>query len=99
MQNICLDKGATKKDASGTWISLRGQIRQAFPGAHYEYLRALSEEIKYFGDYGAHPQEDDELDEVSEEDAKAMIDFTQSFLEIAYIQPYEVTKRFTERTT
>lgn len=97
MQNICLDKGATKKDASGSWINLRNQIKQAFAGAEYEFLRGLSEEIKYFGDYGAHPQED-EIDEVIEEEAKDILEFTKSFIEIIYIQPYRVKKRFEKRT-
>ena len=97
MQNICLDNGATKTDAAGRWTSLRNQIKQAFPGAEYAYLKALSEEIKYFGDYGAHPQ-DDILDEVTPEEAKDVLAFTRSFIEVSIIQPDRVKKRFEERT-
>ena len=98
IQNASLDKGASKKDDKGNWIFLKNQIKSGFPGAEFKYLRELADEIKYFGDYGAHPN-DDGIDQVSEDDAKEILDFTSSFLEYAYIQPAKVKELISRRRT
>jgi len=89
LQNTCFEKRAIKKDADGHWIRLRDQIKQAFPGTESALIRELSDEIKYFGDYGAHPN-DDGIDKVAPEEAKQILDFTQSLLEVAYVIPWKI---------
>lgn len=96
MQNVCLNRGANKKDSEGKRISLRNQIKEAFPEKEYSLSRKIAEEIKYLGDYGAHPQ-DDGIDNVKAEDSKEMLDFAYSILEIAYINPWKLEKRLEKR--
>jgi hypothetical protein len=91
LQNVCLDKGAIKKDANGNWISLRTQLKTAFPQKDYSLIHELSSAIKFLGDYGAHPQ-DDAIDNVSKEDARTILNFTMQIFEIAYIQQWKIKK-------
>lgn len=89
MQNVCSERGAKKKDARGKWISLRNQIKEAFPEKDYSLIHSIADKIKYFGDYGAHPQ-DDGIDEVNEDDSKVILDFANRILDIAYIVPWKL---------
>ena len=91
MQNVCLERGAKKKDSDGKWVSLRNQIKESFPEKDYSLIRSIADEIKYFGDYGAHPQ-DDGIDKVNEKDSRDLLDFAYSLLEIAYIIPWNIKK-------
>jgi len=91
MQNVCLERGAKKKDAKGNWMTLRNQIKEAFPAKEYSLIHSIADKVKYFGDYGAHPQ-DDGIDKVNEDDSKAILDFTSNILEIAYITPWKLKK-------
>jgi hypothetical protein len=95
MQNVCLYQGAKNKDSNGKWISLKNQIKEAFPDKDYSLIHTLADEIKYLGDYGAHPQ-DDGIDVVKKEDSKEMLDLAYSILEIAYINPWKI-KRLLEK--
>jgi hypothetical protein len=89
LQNVCLERGASKKDATGRYPKLRDQIKQAFPQKDYDLIQAFADKIKYFGDYGAHPQ-DDGIDNVTKEDARELLDFTYLILEIAYINLWRI---------
>jgi len=95
MQNVCQERGAKKKDAKDRWISLRNQIKKAFPERDYSLIHSIADKIKYFGDYGAHPQ-DDGIDKVNEDDAKTILDFANTILDIAYINPWKLKKLQTE---
>lgn len=96
MQNVALEKGAMKKDTKGNWITLRNQIKSAFPQRDYSLIHEIADEIKYLGDYGAHPQ-DDGIDKVIAEDAKEILDFTFTILEIGYINPWRILQRRSKR--
>lgn len=89
LQNVCLDRGAKKKKADGKWISLREQIKDAFPQKDYSLIHSIADGIKYFGDYGAHPQ-DDEIDKVKKDDSKELLDFTYTILQISYIDLWRI---------
>jgi len=77
----------SKKD-KGKWIPLRDQIKAAFPQQD-SLIHPLADKIKYFGDYGAHPQ-DDGIDKVTEKDSKKILDFVNIVFDIAYIVPWKV---------
>jgi len=98
LQNVCLDRGAKKKNAKGEWISLRNQIKEAFPEKDYELIHSIADGVKYFGDYGAHPQ-DDGIDSVKKEDAKELLDFTYNLLEIAYINVWKLKQLSAKKGT
>ena len=89
LQNVCHDRGAKNKNAKGEWISLRNQIKEAFPEKEYPLIHSIAEKVKYFGDYGAHPQ-DDNIDDVSEDVSKKIVDFSYRILEIVYVNPWEL---------
>lgn len=95
MQNVCLERGAKKKDAKDRWITLKNQIKEAFPEKEYSLIHSITDKIKFFGDYGAHPQ-DDGIDNVNEDDSKAILDFTNTILDVAYIVPWKLKKLETE---
>lgn len=91
MQNVCLEHGAIKVDSNGRYQKLKDQIKQAFPQKDYSLIHAYADKIKYFGDYGAHPQ-DDNIDDVTKETAKKVLDFTLEILKIGYIVEWELKK-------
>ena len=91
LQNVCLEKGATKKDDKGRRIRLNDQIKQAFPQKDYSLIHSIADRVKYFGDYGAHPQ-DDNIDDVTKESAKTILEFSYKILEIGYIIPWGLKK-------
>ena len=91
MQNVCLERGAKNKDVNGRWIILRNQIKEAFSERDYSLIHSIADKIKYFGDYGAHPQ-DDGIDNVNEGDSKAILDFANTILDMAYIVPWKLKK-------
>ena len=95
LQNVCLEHGAKNKDNNGNWIALRNQIKEAFPQKDYALIHAIADKIKYFGDYGAHPQ-DDNIDDVKQNSASEILRFSYKILEIAYITPWELEKLATE---
>jgi hypothetical protein len=89
LQNVCLERGAIKVDANGRFIKLKEQINQAFPQKDYDLINAIGDAIKYFGDYGAHPQ-DDNIDDITKESAKKILSLTNEVLKIGYIIPWEL---------
>jgi hypothetical protein len=98
LQNVCLDRGAKTKNAEGKCISLRNQIKEAFPAKDYELIHSIADGIKYFGDYGAHPQ-DDGIDNVNKEESKELLDFAYSILEIAYINLWRIKQLSGKKNT
>lgn len=98
LQSVCLERGAKKKNANGNWIPLRDQIKEAFPQKDYALIHSIADGIKYFGDYGAHPQ-DDGIDAVKKEDSKELLDFTYNILEIAYINVWKLQQLSAKRST
>lgn len=97
LQNVCLNRGAKKKDNNGNWISIRNQIKNAFPEKDYELIHKIADGIKYFGDYGAHPQ-DDGIDNVRREDTKELLDFANSILDVAYVNIWRI-KQLSQKGT
>jgi uncharacterized protein DUF4145 len=59
-------------------------------------LQRFAHEIRSVGNAGAHPSED--LDEINEEDAKDILEFTDQFLEHVYVMPKKLEKRKAART-
>lgn len=99
LQNVCLKRGASsKKDANGRYPTLRDQIKQAFPQKDYDLIQAFANNIKYFGDYGAHPQ-DDNIDDVTGESAIEILQFTYEILKIAYIVPWGLQQLTAKKST
>jgi hypothetical protein len=60
-------------------------------------LHGLSTEIKHFGNFGAHPQEDG-LDKITYEDAEIIMRFTEILLRDLYIIPFETAKMSKKRS-
>ena len=69
----------------------QNQLKVAFPTKDYDNIHLIADSIKYFGDYGAHPQNDG-IDEVSKEDSKQILDFVTPILDISYIVPWKLNK-------
>jgi hypothetical protein len=94
MERLTEDKGAKKGD------KLHEKIDFLFSqGTITKSLRDAANEIRFFGNYGAHPR-DDALDDVSREDAEAVRGLAWQFIQDIYIQPHQtakLTKRRTER--
>lgn len=85
MQHIALDKGATGRN-------LMEQINNMLvKGLITQSLHNAAQEVRYFGNFGAHPR-DDNLDDISEDDAKIVMDIVNQFLVDLYIRPSEVAK-------
>ena len=85
MQLVAIDKGAKGKD-------LKEQIDSLFSeGLITKNLHDSANEIRFFGNFGAHPR-DDGLDNISEDDAKAIIGLTEHFLTDLYVRPFETSK-------
>lgn len=59
-------------------------------------LQKFAHEIRSVGNAGAHPSE--VLDEINEEDAKDMLEFTEQFLEHVYVMPKKLEKRKAARS-
>jgi hypothetical protein len=91
MQMIALDRGARGK-------LLRDQIDDLLASGHItKSLHDADAEIRYFGNFGAHPQ-DDHLDDVTDDDARAVLDLTRQFLIDLYVRPHETQELLTKRT-
>lgn len=79
IQQSCIDKGSKKKN-------LYEQIDELDLD---DNLKKLAHKLRFWGNNGAHP--DILLDEqIEEKDAKLAIDFTEKFLQYAYIIPKEL---------
>lgn len=84
IQKMCLNLGANKGE------KLYKQINQLKQGGRlHSDLADIATEIRFIGNDGAHPT-DDELDEITNEDAKEIFDFTAELLDDLYVRPQKV---------
>lgn len=92
MQQMALDKGATGDN-------LVGQIDDLFKqGIITKSLHDAAHEIRFFGNYGAHPR-DDGLDNITRDDAHSIRDLTHAFTVDLYIRPFETAGLTKKRKT
>lgn len=92
MQQIALLNNIKGKD-------LKSQIDKMLKkGIITKSLHDAAHEIRFFGNFGAHPQKDN-LDNVTYDDAKSVYSLINSFLIDLYIRPSEVTKLSIKRQT
>ncbi len=85
MQQMALDKGA-----SGS--NLQEQIDDLFTkGIITKSLRDAAHEIRFFGNYGAHPR-DDGLDQITGQDARSVHGLTGDFAVDLYVRPHETAE-------
>ena len=85
MQRIAVDKKAEGDD-------LKNQIDDLFKkGLVTKSLHDAAHEIRFFGNFGAHPR-DDGLDDISREDARAVLALVQDFLTDLYVRPHETSE-------
>jgi hypothetical protein len=78
------DDGQTKRLTKLIEMLLeRGLITKA--------IKDTADEIRFFGDYGAHTQ-DDGLDAVSMDDAKTVLTLTYELIKAIYVTPFEAQK-------
>ncbi len=79
------DKSIKNKD-------LYSQIDTLFTeGLITKHLKDTAHEIRHFGNFGAHPQ-DDNLDKTTREDAEVVDRLTWDLMRTIYITPYETDK-------
>lgn len=89
VQNIVLDK---IKDPEIKSKKLWEQIDELFnKGFITKYLKDTAHEIRHFGNFGAHPQ-DDNLENTTREDAEMIEELTFSFISAIYITPFSTEK-------
>jgi Domain of unknown function (DUF4145) len=89
MQGLAEDKGATGGNLKGEIDDLLSK------GLITKSLHDAAHEIRYFGNFGAHPR-DDGLDNISNEDVRQILQLTEDFLVDINIRPYqtaELTKK------
>lgn len=85
MQLIAIDKNAEGD-------KLFEQIGSLFSkGLITQSLKDTAHEIRYFGNFGAHPT-DDELDNITREESRIILDLVWEFLMDLYIRPFKTSK-------
>lgn len=85
MQAIARDKKAKGKGLKEEINDLHSK------GLITKSLHDAAQEIRFFGNYGAHPQ-DDGLDNITREEAEAVLGLTKEFLVDLYIRPHETAQ-------
>jgi hypothetical protein len=86
LQKSCQELGANPEDG------LVDQLKNLYKnGKMPQSLYELATEIRFFGNYGAHPR-DDLLEKITMEDAKTLSEFLQHFFEYTYVTPAKVTR-------
>jgi hypothetical protein len=90
MQSIALDKGASGDKLADQIASLfrAGQITKS--------LHDAAHEVRFFGNFGAHPR-DDGLDAISDSDAKAVMGIVEQLLTDLYVRPHETQQLTAKR--
>lgn len=84
IQKMCVNLGADKSK------KLYQQIQELkVLGKLHPDLADMATEIRFLGNEGAHP-ENDGIDEINEEDAKEILDFTAELLDDLYVRPQKV---------
>jgi hypothetical protein len=85
---ICLDKGASTKK------KLNEQIDELFTnGVITKDIQEWAHEVRFLGNDAAHPTKN----EVSEEDAKDILELLESLCEVLYITPAKAAERKKKR--
>ena len=88
VQVICLDKGASKSK------KLQEQIDELFTsGVITKDIQEWAHEVRFLGNDAAHPTKN----EVSENDAKDILDLLDSLCEVLYITPAKAADRKKKR--
>ncbi len=99
IQNTILDKISDKSipDETVRDKKLWEQIDALFVnGLITKDLKETAHEIRYFGNFGAHPQ-DDELDNTTREDVEIIDRLTFDLMRTIYITPFETKKMKSKR--
>jgi uncharacterized protein DUF4145 len=91
MQEMAQEKGATGAHLINQIDDLRTE------GLITESLQKAAHEIRYFGNFGAHPR-DDGLDNITQEIAQAVRGLTSDFTVDLYVRPFETAKLTRKRT-
>jgi len=90
---------STEKEGANTKERLVDQIEFLFKkGIIPKGLYELATEVRFFGNYGAHPRNDD-LEKITEDDAKDVLDFLSHYLEHVYVMSAKVNRKRKERTS
>ena len=84
------EKGAVGSNLSSKIENLKGK------GDLTAVLAQAAHEIRFLGNYGAHPQ-DDGLDEVKAEEAEKLFEFVVTLFKYLYELPAQLDKRKSER--
>jgi DNA-directed RNA polymerase subunit RPC12/RpoP len=84
IQKMCVNLGAEKSKKLYQQIQELKDLGKLHPD-----LADMATEIRFLGNDGAHP-EDDGLDEIKEEDAKEILDFTAELLDDLYVRPQKI---------
>lgn len=86
LQNSTIDLGASKNKR------LIEQINELYDKRIIpDGIKDWSHEIRQFGNFGAHPQ-DDRLENINEEDSKNILSFLEDFCKYVYVMPEKVEK-------
>jgi DNA-directed RNA polymerase subunit RPC12/RpoP len=93
IQKMCVNLGADKTKKLFQQID---ELKKA--GKLHPDLADIATEVRFIGNDGAHP-EDDGLDQVKEEDAKEILDFTLELLDDLYVRPEKVKEMKNRRAT
>lgn len=96
IQRIVLDK---IKDKSVKDKKLYEQIDELYnAGFITKHLKETADEIRHFGNFGAHPS-DDKLDNTTQDEAKIVDNLTWDIVKTIYITPYQTDKLKSKRVT
>lgn len=90
MQSIAKDKGIKEEKLYNAIDEMMSK------GLITKNLCDAAHEIRHFGNFGAHPQ-DDQLDNTSRENARLIIELTEDFLRDLYVRPYQIEELSNKR--
>jgi hypothetical protein len=77
--------------------SLKGEVDDLLSkGLITKSLHDAAHEIRYFGNFGAHPR-DDGLVNINDEDARQLLQLTADFLVDIYIRPHQTAELVKKR--
>jgi hypothetical protein len=93
LQNLIIDKIPDKSLYKMRLVDQIGELYKK--GFITKHLKDTANEIRHFGNFGAHPQ-DDLLDDTKREDAVIIDRLTFDIIRSVYINPYE-TKKLKEK--
>jgi len=85
MQQVAVDKGASGQNL---FDQINDMLSQ---GLITNSLHDAAHEVRHFGNFGAHPR-DDNLDDISRDDAKVVIGIVEQFLIDLFVRPADTAK-------